>query len=315
MYTNVDEKDNLISKEEVRDIPGVLDLLPEEFPLCITFDETHFRYRFITSMAYLIRDAPAIIINSVEELEKDAAAALRGSKKKVFTVGPLLLMSETPTLRLDVNYWAEEDHCIEWLERQALRSVLYVSFGSVASLSPENFREFAMGLEASNARFLWVVRRDSIDAPLEEALPDGFLGRTKGRGLIISWGPQLMILSHPAIAAFLTHCGWNSIIENMSTGFVPMICWPQVAEQRLNRRLITESWKIGLGFERNEDGSGVGRDEIARVVKEVMEGERSHELRSVTTTFRDLVRGSVRKGGSSYASFEELLDYILHLNE
>lgn len=304
-----DDKDRCISEHAVRGIPGVPELLPEEFPMCLTFDASHFRYRFVTDIGNAFQKASAIIVNAFEELEPAALAAVR-REKRIYAVGPLLLMSGSPS-RLDVNYWPEQEHCLPWLDGRRAESVLYVSFGSVASLPTSHMRELALGLEASGQPFLWVIRPDSIDGPLEEVMPDGFLSRTEDRGLIISWGPQLMILSHAAIGGFLTHGGWNSIIENLSAGGVPMICWPHVAEQRLNRRLLVEHWKIGMEFRHEADGS-VAKEEVARVVGDMMQGERGKDLRSSANKVRDMAKQAAADGGSSHHNFEALHEFLMN---
>ncbi|KAH7387543.1 hypothetical protein KP509_16G028600 [Ceratopteris richardii] len=287
---------------EIQGIDGAPDLLPEEFPVCITFDATHFRYKFMAQLAKTLRNASSIIINTVEELEQEPIAALRASVP-IYTVGPLLLLSGRPS-RLAVNFWPEDDECLQWLDSQTPSSVLFVSFGSMASPSLHQFQELAMGLEASGQRFLWVVRPDSTEVPLQDALPVGFLERTKDRGFIISWGPQLLILSHRSIGGFLTHGGWNSITENLSTGNVPMVCWPHEAEQRLNRRLMCDMWNIGLRLQQKEDGI-VAKEEIVRVISRLFHGNEARELKEASTHVVQLVTKAIAKGGSSSRNLQD----------
>jgi hydroquinone glucosyltransferase len=142
----------------------------------------------------------------------------------------------------------ERDPCILWLNKQGTNSVLYISFGSYATLSARQLLDMALGLEASGASFLWMVRRPdageisaALGTPVSamEYLPPGFEERVKGRGMCYSgWAPQMRILKHPAVGGFLSHCGWNSALETVSAG-VPVLAWPMNAEQHLIRRSLS----------------------------------------------------------------------------
>ncbi|KAI9180660.1 hypothetical protein LWI28_006974 [Acer negundo] len=98
-------------------------------------------------------------------------------------------------------------------------------------MSHDQLIELAFGLEMSQQRFIWVVRSpndESANAAFFEVqsekdpfgfLPEGFLERTKQRGLVISsWAPQIEVLSHGSTGGFLTHCGWiqSSRVSSMA---------------------------------------------------------------------------------------------------
>ncbi|KAK4833704.1 hypothetical protein QYF36_002791 [Acer negundo] len=119
-----------------------------------------------------------------------------------------------------------------------------VSFRSLVNLTRLQTLEFLHGLVNSGKPFLWVVRPDLIVGesgiePMELEIV------TKEKGFIVSWAPQEEVLAHPAVGGFLTHSGWNSTLESINAG-VPMICWPQIADQQVNSRCVSEVWKIGF---------------------------------------------------------------------
>ncbi|CAD6248110.1 unnamed protein product [Miscanthus lutarioriparius] len=176
------------------------------------------------------RDADGILVNTFDAAEPGAAAVLRRPepwRPPVYPVGPITRLATTADDGDDTG-------CVEWLDAQPERSVLFVSFGSGGALSEAQTRELARGLELSGARFLWVVRSPvdadaagaganpgesyydgskSRDDPLSH-LPGGFVERTKATGLVVpSWAPQARVLAHRATMAMLTHCGWNSVLE------------------------------------------------------------------------------------------------------
>ncbi|VAI01883.1 unnamed protein product [Triticum turgidum subsp. durum] len=166
-------------------------------------------------------------------------------------------------------------------------------------------------------RFLWVVRMPSLDGrtcafgarddddPLAW-LPEGFLERTRGRGLAVpAWAPQVRVLSHPATAIFVSHCGWNSALESAASG-VPMVAWPLYAEQRMNAALLEGTLGVALRPRAREDGGVVAREEVAAAVNELMEGESG---RAVRRRAEDLQRAAARAwspDGSSRRALEDV---------
>jgi hypothetical protein len=175
-----------------------------------------------------------------------------------------------------------EHESLNWLDKQPAGSVVFLCFGSPSSVPAEQLSEIAVGLERSGHAFLWAVRApvapeaDStkrfegrVDAAAEALLPEGFLDRTRGRGMVVSsWAPQVEVLWHPAIGAFVTHCGWNSIMEAVTAG-VSMLCWPMYAEQR---RVAMDGY----------DEVIVKAGEVEAKVRLVMDTEQGKEIRERT---------------------------------
>ncbi|KAK9225648.1 hypothetical protein WN943_010691 [Citrus x changshan-huyou] len=175
-------------------------------------------------------------------------------------------------LSLICMFKQNNESCIKWLNDQAKGSVVYVSFGSMATLKIEEMEELAWGLKASDKYFLWVVRESE-----QSKLPENFSDETSQKGLVVNWCPQLEVLAHEATGCFLTHCGWNSTLEALSLG-VPMVAMPQWADQSTNSKYIMEVWKMGLKAPADEKGI-VRREAIAHCISEILEGERGKEIK------------------------------------
>lgn len=87
-----------------------------------------------------------------------------------------------------------------------------------------------------------------------------------------------------------------------------MICWAQIVDQLITRRVVSEVWKIGVDMEDKCD-----RLSIEKMVKEVM-GSRRGELKKSAQKFSKLARESVNNGGSSYTSLDHLINDIRRLS-
>ncbi|CAH2056802.1 unnamed protein product [Thlaspi arvense] len=191
-----------------------------------------------------------VVVNSFTELEGGCAEEYeKAIKKKVWCVGPVSLCNRAVSDKFERGNRAsiDEKTCLNWLDSMQPNSVLYACLGSQCRLVPSQLIELGLGLEASNHPFIWVIKIGERFEELEKwFVEEKFEERIKGRGLLIKgWAPQLLILSHPATKAFLTHCGWNSTIEGVCSG-VPLVTWPMFAEQFFNEKLVVEILRVGV---------------------------------------------------------------------
>lgn len=293
--------------EDVR-LPGCIPLkgrdLPDHFQ-----DRSNQAYKFALEKCKKYGLADGIIVNSFPDLEPETFEALKDgewSKVPVYPVGPVIQSGSQSS-----------EACLQWLDLQPDGSVLYVSFGSGGTLSHEQVKELAIGLEMSEKRFLWVVKgpdekaSDAAFFSVEVAanplkfLPQGFLERTKNKGFLVpSWAPQDRVLGHRATGGFLTHCGWNSCLDGIVNG-VPMISWPLFAEQRMNAALLCEGLKVSSRVEANENGVVEGKN-IVRLVKEVIGGEEGKEIEKRMR----VLKNAAAKACSGRGSSEMALDHL-----
>lgn len=139
-----------------------------------------------------------------------------------------------------------------WLDKKDTFSSVFVSFGSqFFFFSKQEIEERAKGLELSGVKFIWTIECPiGVNTTIEEIAPQGFLERTKGKGMVIKgWVPQGKVLNHSSIGGFVTHCEWNSTLKSMIFG-VQIIAMPMNHDQPLNSRLIGGgTWHRGGDFE------------------------------------------------------------------
>ncbi|KAI3522894.1 hypothetical protein L1887_00946 [Cichorium endivia] len=273
--------------------------------------------------------AYGIVINSFEELEKRYIDEYRKVTGKVWCIGPFSQSNKNDLDKAQRGTKAsiESHECITWLESQQPGSVVYACLGSLIRVTTPQFIELALGLEESKFPFILVEKGGSRSEEIEKWLiEDGFEERVKGRGVLIrGWAPQVLILSHPSVGAFLTHCGWNSTIEGICAG-VPMITWPQFSEQFFNERLAVDVVGTGVSVGA-ESVMQVGEEDVARVqvkredvcnaVKTVMdEGIEGKNRREKAKYFREMSEMALEEGGSSHLNLKLFIeDIMLHVNK
>ncbi|KAH7834047.1 hypothetical protein Vadar_012193 [Vaccinium darrowii] len=167
--------------------------------------------------------------------------------------------------------------------------------------------EFACGLANSNHYFLWIIRPDLVTGD-SAMLPLKFVTSTKKKGFIARWCPQEEVLNHPSVGGFLTHNRWNSTLESLSAG-VPMICWPFLGDQQTNCKYVCNEWEVGMEIDKN-----VKREEIEKIVLELMGGDKGKKMKKKATEWKELAKKATDPNGSSSLNLERLVNVLLSKN-
>ncbi|KAL8544136.1 hypothetical protein ACS0TY_004604 [Phlomoides rotata] len=295
---------------EFLEIPGCPPVYSLDLPKGLFFRQSN-SYKHFLGTAKNMRKSAGIIVNAFDALDYRAKEAISNGlcipnapTPPVYLFGPLVA---------EINGGSEHE-CLKWLDKQPSKSVIFLCFGRGGFFSGEQLKEMAVGLENSGYRFLWSVRNppgkqssSAADEPdMEELLPEGFQERTKDRGFVIkSWAPQEEVLSHDAVAGFVTHCGRSSTLEAVACG-VPMIGWPIYAEQRMNRVFMVEEMKVALPLDEAADGF-VTAAELEKRVKELMESKAGRAIRHRVSELRIAAQAAMGKKGSSVLALDKFI--------
>jgi hypothetical protein len=261
-------------------------------------------------------ETKGIIVNTFFELEPYALDSVSTSQlPPVYPVGPILDLAGPAQWHPDR---AHHEHIMRWLDDQPPSSVVFLCFGSMGSLGGSQVREIGFGLERAGLRFLWALRdkpKAQLHLPseytnLEEVLPYGFLERTAGIGLVCGLVPQVTILAHKAIGGFVSHCGWNSILESLWHG-VPIATWPLYAEQHMNAfEMVKElGLAVEISLDYKEASDLVLAEEVERGIKRLMDGE--NEVREKVKEMSKKSKMAVMENGSSYRSLGALIEELV----
>ncbi|KAG1364422.1 Glycosyltransferase [Cocos nucifera] len=240
-----------------------------------------------------------IVVNSFAKVDGDYVRLLESFYRggaRAWLLGPLSLFADPESDARD---------CLKWLDGKDRGSVVYVSFGTQVHVPDTQLDEVAHGLVQSGYNFVLVVRSESWVPP--DCVEEG--GKVVG-----GWVPQGKILGHAAIGGFVSHCGWNSVLESLSAG-VPILTWPMIAEQQLNAKHVVELLGAGVRLGGGETGEIIEREEVAKGVKEVMGGgEKGWKARERAAELRRAAADAVAEGGTSDRALEELLEELRRAN-
>ncbi|KFK28226.1 hypothetical protein AALP_AA8G488700 [Arabis alpina] len=268
-----------------------------EYPTAgINGAELNDNYR--TGMTYF--GSEVIAIRTCMELEPEWIQLL--SKLQGRPVIPIGLLLPSPVDEADdEGSWLDIK---EWLDRQRVKSVVYVAFGTEVTVSDEEIQGLAHGLELCGLPFFWTLRKRTGASVF---LPDGFKERVKGRGVVrTEWVPQTYILGHASVGGFVTHCGWGSAVEGLSFG-VPLIMFPCNLDQPLVARFLG-GMSIGLEISRNDQDGSFTSASVADTIRLVVVEEEGKIYRDNAASQQKKVFGNKRLQDQYADGFIEFLE-------
>jgi UDP:flavonoid glycosyltransferase YjiC (YdhE family) len=248
----------------------------------------------------VIQLADTVICNTFEEIESGALDLVPNA----LPVGPLDAPPASSSSSA-AHFWPEDATCLDWLDAQTRGSVIYVAFGSLAVFDAARFEELADGLELTGRPFLWAVRPNFTDGVVGEVWLDAFKRRVEGKGMVVGWAPQQRVLSHPSVACFVSHCGWNSTMEGLRNG-VPFLCLPYFADQFCNQSYVCNVWGTGVKLLADERGI-VTKMEIKNKVAQLLSDEK---IKARVAMWKEAACASIAEGGSSHVNLLKLVNLL-----
>ncbi|KAF8697975.1 hypothetical protein HU200_035478 [Digitaria exilis] len=253
-----------------------------------------------------------ILVNSFDELDGEYAAVLESlyvPGTRAWLVGPLFFLAAGAGESSEDE--EDTEGCLPWLDEQAPGSVVYVTVGTEYHVTAAQLDELGHGLVDSGNAFLWNVPSTAADAASWS--PPPAVGTCPKGKIVRGWVPQRRVLAHPAVGGYVSHCGWDSILESLAGAGKPMLAWPGIAEQDANAKQVAEI--VGAGVRVGvKAGSGevVGREHVAEKVRELMDagGEAGRRMRARADHVKQAARAAVGDGGSSRLVLRRLVDEL-----
>ncbi|KAK9698806.1 hypothetical protein RND81_08G132300 [Saponaria officinalis] len=309
--------------ESMAEKPFQIEGVPTRVPCNEGYNTTSDFKDFIVSQIRLSLELASGSINNSSRLIECKFIELYqklpvNSKIRHFALGPFNPIEKTVGV---AEEYKNRHRCLQWLDQQEIQSVIYVSFGTLTSMTDDQIAELAIGLEKSGQKFIWAllvadkgdifVKDDAGDQKRRPKLPDNYEERVKNRGLVVTeWAPQLDILAHPSTGGFVSHCGWSSCVESISMG-VAIAAWPITSDQPKNAVLLTEVLGVGVLVRDWEQRSKVvDSSTVENAVRKLMQTEEGEEIRKRAAQLGRDVRASCAKGGSSRLEFDSFVSHI-----
>ncbi|KAJ1388929.1 UDP-glucuronosyl/UDP-glucosyltransferase [Sesbania bispinosa] len=185
-----------------------------------------------------------------------------------------------------------EEKLATWLAGFKDGSVIYCAFGSESMLPQDQFQELLLGLELTELPFLAVLKPPVGFETIEAALPEGFKERVQGRGIVQSgWVQQQLILEHPSLGCFLTHCGAGSLTEALINKCQIVLLPHLDSDHIVNSRMMDRNLKVGVEVDKDEEDGLFTKESVCNAVKIVMddENELAREIRENHAKVRNIL--------------------------
>ncbi|PSS05838.1 Anthocyanidin 3-O-glucoside 2'''-O-xylosyltransferase [Actinidia chinensis var. chinensis] len=220
--------------------------------------------RFYDRITTAMRKCDAIAIRTCQEVEGQLCNYIGAQyEKPVLLTGPVLPEPEKTPL---------DDRWAKWLDRFGPGSVVFCALGSQWVLEKDQFQEMVLGFEMTELPFLVAVKPPVGATTVEEALPEGFEERVRGRGVVHGgWVQQMQLLGHKSVGCFVNHCGFGSMWEGLMSES-RLVLVPHLGDQILNTRLLADELRVAVEVEREESG-WFSKESLSRAVKCVMGGD------------------------------------------
>ncbi|XP_074308049.1 7-deoxyloganetin glucosyltransferase-like [Silene latifolia] len=308
--------DGSLNKKPENLAPSMKGIQLKDFPSFIrSTDKDHPLFKYMRDLVERAYGVP-LIFNTFKALDQEILNDISNLlvSSPIYTIGPLhclannLAQDNTELGSLGCNLWKEDIKTLEWLDSKEPNSVLYVSFGTTLFMTNEQLIEFSWGLANSKYPFLWIIRPDMVIGGGSSIIPPEFLDEVKDRGMLSSWCAQEKVLNHPSVKVYLSHSGWNSTLESISSG-VPLICWPSYADQPINCWYSCE--KLGVGLEME----GITRRDVEEIITEAMDSKKGKEIKKRTMEWKSLVKEAISLRGSSTLECDRFMNYLLSLKD
>lgn len=293
--------------KHMTELPNSPSFTNQDLPEFVTiYEDSDPQWQTIRSDWFETRTCWAGVFNTFEALEHDYLDYFRklNNGGSVFGVGPLsLIHSHSPPAD------SSSDEILKWLDGCPDDSVLYVSFGSQKQLNQQQMEALASGLEKSGIRFVWVVKTIHQTVGGSDGIPIGFEDRVSDRGIVVRrWAPQVAILNHRAVGGFLSHCGWNSVLESLVSG-IPIFGWGMEGDQLMNSKILVDHVGVAVQVCHGEK-SVPDSDQLGKVIAESFS---SDELRAKAKALSKAVVDAAGPNGSSVRDLQEFANKLASL--
>ncbi|KAG6640555.1 cyanidin 3-O-galactoside 2''-O-xylosyltransferase FGGT1-like [Carya illinoinensis] len=238
---------------------------------------------FVERLMISYTDCDALVFKACREMEGIYCDYLQAQiRKPVILSGPIV--PGPPTSALEKK-WAT------WMDGFEAKTVIFCALGSECILKKDQFQELVLGLELSGLPFFAALKPPTEVETIESALPEGFEERVKGRGIVHGeWVQQQLILQHPSVGCFVTHCGSNSSAEGLVSE-CQLVLLPHAVEQHIIAREMAGDLKLGVEVEKGEEDGLFTREGVCRAVRAVMDDDSrvGQEVRANHTKWRELL--------------------------